>query len=208
MPLWLIALCHCLIRLSIPFRYQSLGFEAKNSRRPCSTSAILSKIFSERKCAIDLKRWNSDSAKPGGKPDMVATSLYRIPPASLVFFWEYEARNYHVGITHGFCWLIRGIFLLKVCTFDPIVHSIIQNSSPYPLVQVRSGEHRAYFLFRSFCVLPPVVQVARDLKVGLTFLEFLVPISCCRSEMASWPSTSRRIRAASISLFVLLIWLC
>ena len=96
----------------------SIGFQAKNSRHPCSTSTIFSKILPERKCAIDLKRWKSDSAKSGCKPDVVATSLHRIPPASVAFFWKYEAWYYLAGTTHGLCLLLLGIFLLKLCTFN------------------------------------------------------------------------------------------
>jgi len=73
-----------------------------------------------------------------------------------------------------------GIFLFKLCTFDPIVHIIIQNSSHRPLVQVKIGEHprnstkrRASPLLRSFCALPPVVQVARDLTTDMICLDYV-----------------------------------
>ena len=161
MELWSIALCHYLLRFLIPFRYQSFSFEAKNSWHPCSTSAILSKILPQRKCAIDLKRWKSDGEGPGCKLDVVATSLHRIPSASIAFFWKYEAWHYLAGTTHGFCFfcILFFYFSFKLCTFDQIVHNIIQNSSPCPLVQVRNGEHpcnsskrRASPLFRSFAI--------------------------------------------------------
>jgi len=40
---------------------------------------------------------------PGCKPNVVATSLHLIPPASVAFFWKYEAWHYLAGTTHGFC---------------------------------------------------------------------------------------------------------
>ena len=113
MSLWSIVLCHCLLRFSIPFRYQSFGFKVKISRHPCATSAILSKIIHERKCATDLKRWKSYGVNPCCKPDTVAALLHRIPPVFVAFFWKYEIWHYLAGTTHGFCWLILGIFLLK-----------------------------------------------------------------------------------------------
>ena len=159
-------LCHCPLSFPIPFRYQSFGFEAKNSRYPCSTSTVLSKILLRESVPLTWKGGNRVVLSPGCKPDVLATSLHRIPSASVAFFWKYEAWHYLAGTTHGFCWLMWGIFLLKLCTFDLIVHSIIQNSSPYPLVQVRSGEHpcnstkrRYSLLFWSFYPLPRVVQV-------------------------------------------------
>ena len=36
--------------------FDPFQIEAKNSWHPCLTSAILSKILPEKKCAIDLKR--------------------------------------------------------------------------------------------------------------------------------------------------------
>ena len=97
--------------------------------------------FKRESVPLTWKCGNRMVPSPGCKPDVGATSNHLIPPASVAFFWKYEAWHYLAGTTHGFCWLMRDIFLLKLCTLDPIVHSIIQNSSPYPLVQIRSGEH-------------------------------------------------------------------
>jgi len=179
MPLWSIVLCNCLLRFSILFRYQSFDFEANYSRHPCSTSAILSKIPRESVSLI-WKCGNRIEPSPSCKPDVVATLLHRIPPASVTFFWKYEAWHYLTGTTHGFCWLMQDIFLLKLCTCNSIVHSIIQNSSLCHLVKVSSGEHprnstkrKAASLFRSFCALQPVVMVTRDLTTDLIYLNYV-----------------------------------
>ena len=97
--------------------------------------------FPRESVPLTWKGENRMVPSPDCKPDVVATSLHRIPPASVEFFWKYEAWHYLAGTTRGFCWLMRDIFLLKLCTFDPIVHNIIQNSSICSLVQVRSGKH-------------------------------------------------------------------
>ena len=68
-----------------------------------NSQAILSKILPERKCVIDLKGGNRMVLSPGCKPDVLATSLHRIPPASVEFFWKYEAWHYLAETTQGFC---------------------------------------------------------------------------------------------------------
>jgi len=81
--------------------------------------------FSIKSVSLTWKDGNRMVPSPDCKPDVLATSLHRIPLASVAFFWKYEAWYYLAGITHGFCWLMWGIFVLKLCTFDLIVHSII-----------------------------------------------------------------------------------
>ena len=137
-------------------------------------------ILPKRKCALTWKGGNRMVPSPGYKPDVVATSLHQILTASVAFFWKYEAWHYVAWTTHGFCWLMRSIFLLKLCTFDQIVHSVIQNSSPCSLVHVQSEKHhhnstkcRALPLFQSFCVLPQVVRVARNIITELICLDYV-----------------------------------
>ena len=45
---------------------------------------------------------------PGCKLDVLPTSLNRIHPTYVAFFWMYEVWHYLTGTTHGFCWLMRG----------------------------------------------------------------------------------------------------
>ena len=152
-----------------PFQIPILWFWGKELRASLFyVRNIIKDPSRERECGIQMV------PSPDCKPDMEATSLNRITPASVAFFWKYEAWHYLVWTTHGFCWLMPDIFLLKLCTFYQIVHCIIQNLSPRPMVQVRSGEHprnstkrKTSPLFRSFWALPPVVQVVRDLTIDL-----------------------------------------
>ena len=81
--------------------------------------------------------------------------------------------------------IIKDPSLEKVCYWPEKVEigciiSIIQNSLTYPLVQVRSKEHPRNFtkriaspLFRSFCALPPIMQVIRDLTTDLICLDYV-----------------------------------